>query len=238
MDIALYISALTVGFLGSFHCVAMCGPIALVLPRKNGSKATIFSGRIFYNLGRIVTYMILGLIIGLIGFSFAIKGFQNELSIIAGISIILFVLFAKGNKHSANITGFIGKFTFNLKQQFKKLFGNGSRMSLFLIGLLNGLLPCGFVYLALAGALATGSYAGGMMYMGLFGLGTFPAMLAVSIAGHFIGTGFQKYMRKASPIIAIILALFLIQRGSDAKTKSCCQNHNKVVSCSQVEGKK
>lgn len=235
MDAALYISALTVGFLGSFHCVGMCGPIALALPRRNGSKVTIFSGRLFYNLGRIATYMILGLIIGLIGFSFAIKGFQNELSIIAGISIILFVLFAKGNKHSASINGFIGKFTFNLKQHFKKLFGNGSRMSLFSIGLLNGLLPCGFVYLALAGALSTGTYAGGMIYMGLFGLGTFPAMLAVSIAGHFIGTGFQKYMRKASPFIAIILALFLIQRGSDAKTKSCCQNHKQAPGTMHAE---
>ena len=238
MNIALYISALTVGFLGSFHCVAMCGPIALVLPRKKGSKATIFSGRLLYNFGRIVTYMILGLIIGLLGFSIAIKGFQNELSFIAGISIILFVLFAKGNKHSANISGFLGKLTFNLKQHFKKLFGNGSRMSLFSIGLLNGFLPCGFVYLALAGALATGTYAGGMMYMGLFGLGTFPAMFAVSIAGHFIGAGFQKYMRKASPIIAIILALFLIQRGSDAKTKNCCQNHKQNTTSSQVEVKK
>jgi|GEM_PF-5106288 len=99
-------------------------------------------------------------------------------------------------------------------------------------------IPCGLVYLALAGALATGTYVGGMMYMGLFGLGTFPAMLAVSIAGHFIGTGFRKFMRKASPVIAIILALFLIQRGSDAKTKSCCQNHKHVVSSWQVKVKK
>lgn len=233
MNIALLISALTIGFLGSFHCVGMCGPIALVLPKGNGSKTKILFGRLYYNLGRVVTYMLLGIIVGFIGYAFAVKGFQSELSVIAGIIIILFVLFANGSKHSANFTGFIGKFTAKLKQQFKKLFGNGSPLSLFSIGMLNGLLPCGFVYLALAAALATGTLTGGMIYMGLFGLGTIPTMLAVSIAGHLIGTGFQKYMRKASPIIAIALALLLIHRGSEAKTKDCCQNKNHVVSNTQ-----
>ncbi|MBL7925490.1 MAG: sulfite exporter TauE/SafE family protein [Bacteroidia bacterium] len=222
MDIALYISALTIGFLGSFHCVAMCGPIALVLPGKKDSKTAMIPGRVFYNLGRIVTYILLGLILGFIGFSISIKGFQRELSILTGVVILISVFFTSGGKHIPFLSSGIVKLTAGLKQYFKKLFGNGSSLSLFAIGLLNGLLPCGLVYLSLAGALATGSYLGGMLYMGLFGFGTFPAMFAVSIAGHYIGNGFQKYIRKASPIIAIALALLLIYRGDITNSKSCC----------------
>ena len=224
MNSSLIFSALLVGFLGSFHCVGMCGPIAIALPKSGETKGGIIIGRLLYNIGRIVTYSLLGLIAGLIGYSFSIKGFQSELSIFSGILILIIVLFTNGNRISSFIASFFGKYTLKLKQKFKLLFSSGSPSLLFSIGLLNGLLPCGFVYLALAGALATGHCTGGMLYMTLFGLGTIPAMLTISMAGHLIGAGFKKQIRKVSPFIAIALAVLLIYRGSGEKAK-CCENH-------------
>ena len=223
------LSALAVGFLGSFHCVGMCGPIAISLPKGDGSKKEIAGGRILYNIGRIVTYSIMGLIAGLAGYSFSIKGFQSELSIFSGILIVLIVILSYVNKFSIRFSKIISSLTFNLKKQFKKLFTKGSPWFLFSIGLLNGLLPCGFVYLALAGALATGNYIDGMLYMAMFGLGTLPAMLTISLAGHLIGFRFQKFIKKASPIIAIALAVLLIQRGS-IESSQCCNHQDKECS--------
>ena len=229
MNNTFILSALAVGFLGSFHCVGMCGPIAVSLPKGDGSKKEIAGGRILYNIGRIVTYSIMGLIAGLAGYSFSIKGFQSELSIFSGILIVLIVILSYVNKFSIRFSKIISSLTFNLKKQFKKLFTKGSPWFLFSIGLLNGLLPCGFVYLSLAGALATGNYIDGMLYMAMFGLGTLPAMLTISLAGHLIGFRFQKFIKKASPIIAIALAVLLIQRGS-IESSQCCNHQNKECS--------
>ncbi|MEO8446369.1 MAG: sulfite exporter TauE/SafE family protein, partial [bacterium] len=105
--------------------------------------------------------------------------------------------------------------------------------SLFLIGVLNGLLPCGFVYLAIAGATAAGSFTGGIFFMFLFGLGTFPMMMALSVLSNFLGIKFRKVFAKASPFISIALALLLIYRGTDMKTSACNEPANafKMVYC-------
>src|SRR4051812_24080328 len=86
------LSAFVLGFLGSFHCIGMCGPIALMLPEKQGSKLRIILGKIYYNLGRLATYSVLGCITGLIGFGFSIKGLQIQLSIFSAIFILIFSL--------------------------------------------------------------------------------------------------------------------------------------------------
>ena len=86
--------------------------------------------------------------------------------------------------------------------------------TLFTIGLLNGLLPCGFVYIGLAGSLTTGSTEEGMLYMILFGLGTFPAMLGMSVAPTFIGLSTRQRINQFMPVLAILLGLYLIYRGT------------------------
>jgi sulfite exporter TauE/SafE len=88
----------------------------------------------------------------------------------------------------------------------------------------NGLLPCGFVYLALAGAAATGNSLGGMNYMLLFGIGTVPVMITLSLAGNFFGFRFNRLVKKASPFIAAALAVFLIARGIVMPVQGCCHH--------------
>ena len=209
----LFWSALSLGFLGSFHCVGMCGPIALALPTPNKGNGSLLLGRFLYNLGRIITYSLLGFIAGLIGNTISFIGLQNNLSIVIGILIIIFVLFSHdslGKFFNARLV----KFSLIIKRQFRKLFKRHSYSSLFLIGLTNGFLPCGFVYLAIAGAIVTAKPLNAALYMALFGAGTFPFMFILSFTGSFISNNARTWVNRLSPIIAISLALLLIQRGT------------------------
>ncbi len=229
----IYLSALLLGFFGSFHCVGMCGPIALALPSVGNSRMSFVIGKMIYNIGRIITYSTLGLIMGIIGHRFAMAGFQKYLSIGAGILILLSVaLFAFGNQNRPTLfNAWLLKYTSNIKALFRKLFGMRSRLTLLSIGIVNGLLPCGFVYIALAGAIANSEDLyllnipfSSLFYMLLFGLGTVPAMLSISLFGNFIGIRFKNTIRKATPYIAIIVAVFLIYRGFMIHPNTCCHS--------------
>ncbi len=222
-----YLSAFLVGFLGSFHCAGMCGPIALALPSNHGSGISMIVGRLLYNVGRIVTYSILGLLVGLIGHRIAMSGFQKTLSIASGILIIgialVSLLYPKLSRSIGSHSAF-SNYTRRIKPTFKNLFGKKSRATLFLIGVMNGLLPCGFVYLALAAALSSGSFLSSAGYMMVFGLGTLPMMVGFSFAGNLFGIRFYKYVRKASPYVAIIVAVLLIYRGITLTSHACCHH--------------
>jgi sulfite exporter TauE/SafE len=228
MNFTLYFSALTLGFLGSFHCAGMCGPIALMLPKSSGSRAKVLTGRFIYNSGRAFTYIIIGLFFGMLGLAIAMRGFQRELSVLTGVIIAVTVILSAGRKERTAAYTEPSRYTLTIRHYLKKLFSIKSRFSLFLIGALNGLLPCGFVYLAVAGAASTGSMAGGMLYMSLFGLGTFPIMMMLTLAANYAGLRFRKVFTKLSPLIALALALFLIYRGTDMKTDDCCKDKNIV----------
>jgi sulfite exporter TauE/SafE len=205
-------AALSLGFLGSFHCVGMCGPIALALPVKGNSSLNIFSGSFVYNSGRIITYSLIGLLFGLLGQGFALAGLQNILSITLGI-LILIVMFVPRLSIFKKNTGFIFRWLEKLKSGIRKLFGIHSTGSLLLIGVLNGLLPCGLVYLGIAGSIATGNALTGSLFMIGFGLGTFPAMITVTLARGYINLRFRERIRKVVPVFAGVMALMLILRG-------------------------
>ncbi len=206
------LAAISLGFLGSFHCVGMCGPIALAIPIKNNSFGYRLLGSIVYNWGRIVTYFIMGLLFGLIGQTFAIAGFQNVLSLVLGV-LILVVLFLPGIIPKAKQPRFIASFLATLKTNIRRQFGINTNSSLFLIGLLNGLLPCGLVYMGIAGSLATGDVLKGSLFMATFGLGTLPAMILVSLSQNLISLQIRTKIRKAVPVFIGAMALLLILRG-------------------------
>lgn len=227
MDLFLW-SALTLGFFGSFHCAGMCGPIAMALPNPDQPMTSLIFSRLLYNVGRVTTYSIFGALAGLFGHSLTINGWQSDISILSGIIIILFVLF-NTQAVQTKINHRIYKFTALLKKALGSFMQKKSFISLYFIGILNGFLPCGFVYLALAGAASSHGVLEGMSYMALFGLGTIPIMLVMSLSGSFISIKARNWVQKASPIIAIVLALFLIQRGVMLKEKpdACCERVEK-----------
>jgi len=206
-------AAFLVGLVGSLHCIGMCGPIAIALPVPDSSNLSFFTGRILYNLGRVVTYAFLGAVLGLVGSKIALAGAQQIVSIVLGVVIIIAVLLPQKYKNYFAQHPVIQKLSHPLKSNIGVLFSKGTFSAMFLIGILNGFLPCGLVYVALAGAIASGNAISGAAVMILFGLGTVPAMFAASVFGKFINIGIRTKIRKAVPVLAIILGVIFILRG-------------------------
>lgn len=206
-------TAFLFGLISSFHCIGMCGPIALMLPvdRTNQTKKVI---QIFtYHIGRLSAYAIIGLVFGLLGKGLFLAGIQQKLSIFIGVLMIFVVLipervFARFN-FSKPVFIFISKIKTSLGKQFK----NKSYKSLFTIGLLNGFLPCGMVYVALFGAIAMQSESFGVLYMILFGLGTVPMMSSVVYLNSFLTMPIRNKIQKVIPFVAIIIGILFIFRG-------------------------
>jgi len=206
-------TALAIGFLGSFHCIGMCGPIALALPGSGRSGFNLVWGRVVYNMGRIVTYSLLGALFGVIGHSFALAGFQKALSVVLGVLIILSIFLKSDWFSDIKKKLRINTFYTTLKRIISNQFRKKGESTLFIIGILNGLLPCGLVYIGLAGSLTIGSIAGGSIFMALFGLGTFPVMMAMSLAPGLISIPLRQRINKAIPIFAALFGIYLIYRG-------------------------
>ena len=202
-----------IGLLGSLHCIGMCGPIALALPAGKFKSIRFYFGRIYYNLGRVVTYSFFGLVFGIIGKNFAMAGLQNWVSIISGAGIIIIVLFPQRIKTNALSKLPFYRVTDKIKNAFGGLFKSGSLTAMFSIGILNGFLPCGFVYVGLAGALTAGGILPGILYMAFFGLGTLPVMFLTSVIGNFVSVGIRQKLTKVIPVLAILLAVIFILRG-------------------------
>lgn len=207
------LSGLALGFLGSLHCIGMCGPIALALPSQSKSKFSFYSGRIIYNLGRVITYSLMGLILGLVGQKINLAGYQQILSISLGSIILIFVLLPSRFKNHFSSLSLVKALTKTLQSSIGVLFRKGSQTSLLGIGILNGFLPCGFVYVALAGAVSLGNVESSILFMALFGLGTIPAMFSASIVTNLFGQSFRKKVYRVVPVFAILLAIVFILRG-------------------------
>ena len=217
MDLA---AALTLGFFGSLHCIGMCGPLALaLLPTKqptNGAPSSwtrIASGSLLYNCGRVMTYALLGLLFGLFGSAARFAGLQQFLSIGTGVVILLWLVLPKYLTQRSEAKHHAAAVLANLKLWLNRLLRSHRSAAPFGVGLLNGLLPCGFVYLALAGALAQPSITRSMLFMALFGLGTMPAMLAIMLPNGLLSSTRRGSLRRVLPVGTAIVAVLLIVRG-------------------------
>ncbi|MFA9371146.1 MAG: sulfite exporter TauE/SafE family protein [Labilibaculum antarcticum] len=209
----IYLSALILGLMGSFHCVGMCGPIALAIPLKTTSWLARISGGVIYNIGRALTYAIMGAVFGLLGRGLVMSGFQQWVSVVMGAIMILSVITPSIYKNRFNAEKGLFSFVGKVKLSLGKLFTQRSYGSLFLIGLLNGLLPCGLVYVAIAAAIATGSAAGGGLFMFIFGLGTLPMMLAISLIGNLITLELRKKITRLIPYAIVFIGVLFVLRG-------------------------
>ncbi len=210
---SFFLAAISLGFLGSFHCIGMCGPIALALPVHNKSHSEKVIAIVTYNLGRIITYSFFGLVFGMIGQSFALFGLQQKLSIVLGVIILLSLLIPqKIINRSRSLSWFYNLFI-GLKNKISLQFQKKGIRSFFSIGLLNGLLPCGLVYIAIASAIATGNVLHSVVFMALFGIGTLPFMFAISYTSHLMSINVRNTIRRAMPLMIGVVAVLLILRG-------------------------
>lgn len=212
MDAQVLIPAFLMGVAGSLHCVGMCGPIALSLPVQGRSTAGKLAGGLLYNLGRVTTYGVLGLAMGTLGKSLQWFAWQQKISILLGLSILAFLvfplIFPGKSLHPVINTAMSG-----LRSRLARVLGNPHPGALYTTGLLNGLLPCGLVYMALTGAVITGGATDGALFMMLFGAGTMPAMFATTMFGQWLKQPYRARIRQLYPALMVMMAILLIIRG-------------------------
>ena len=202
-----------IGILGSFHCVGMCGPLALALPHAGSSKFEILTGSLLYNFGRAATYALMGAVMGVLGATVKFAGYQQALSVGTGLILLISVLLPANIKNKIFFSSPLNLGFSAIKVFFRKILLKHSYTSLFSIGLVNGLLPCGLVYIALAGAIVTSDIFYGAVYMGLFGLGTLPMMLFISLAGRLMKLNFRQKLVRIMPVGIALVSFLLILRG-------------------------
>jgi sulfite exporter TauE/SafE len=209
--------AFILGLVSSLHCVGMCGPLAMMVP---GAKTV--DGKhnlrsiglpLLYNLGRASTYAMFGLFFGLLGRGFAWFGWQQRISVTLGIIILISVLVPGLVKHTHPVNQAVQQIMNRVRTGMSRLLFQGKPGSVYAFGLLNGLLPCGMVYMALAGAIATGDALKGAGFMFVFGLGTLPAMWSVSIFSGLIRQELRIKARKIYPAVMAVIGILLILRG-------------------------
>lgn len=209
----MLVSAFILGLLGSFHCVGMCGPIAFMLPVDRSNSIKKVSQIAIYHFGRLLAYSVIGLVFGLIGKSLYIFGFQQQLSIIIGVLMILVVVIPQRTFNKYNFS----KPIYNAISKVKNALGAALKkktLDAFLsIGFLNGFLPCGLVYMALFAAIAGGDALNGSLYMAVFGLGTIPLMTTAIYFSHFLKGKARQRIQNAIPIFVIIIGALFILRG-------------------------
>lgn len=204
-------TGLSIGFLGSFHCIGMCGPIALALPVHALGKFNSYLSIALYNLGRALTYCALGIFFGMVGSQFRLWGLQQFISIFAGVLILLFIL--TRFKLTLRLK-WVDRMNTSINQTLGQLMQSPrSPLTFGWIGILNGMLPCGLVYVAMAAALASGSTWNGGLLMFAFGFGTMPVMAGLMVFGQRISPTTRRKINRAVPYFVAVMGVLLILRG-------------------------
>ena len=209
----ILVAGFLLGATGSLHCIGMCGPLSLVLPTASLSTKQKFLSLSLYQVGRILTYIVIGICFGLTGQLVRIAGFQQWFSVIAGSIILLIALsyfFTKANFHFIPFQKFYNWVQSSILNILNKYSGY---KSFILLGLANGLLPCGMVYLALAMALSVSNLSHSILFMASFGAGTYPAMMLAGFGLRMINPQLRASFRKIVPIVVALTGILLILRG-------------------------
>lgn len=204
-----YTTALLTGFVGSLHCIGMCGPLAAALPIGRFPAGQRGLARGLYHAGRLSAYSLLGAVVGTVGQGLLLTGLQRPVSIGAGVLLLVWGLSARAVPRWLQ-TSPLGR---KLMGPFATLLRQPTLPHLAGLGFLNGLLPCGSVYLALVGALLMPSPVGGAGYMLAFGVGTLPAMLSIHWVVNHLSPYIRQRLSRSLPAITVVVALLLIGRG-------------------------
>ena len=206
-------TAFTIGLFGSLHCVGMCGPIPMAKSAAGTSKSGLAGRLLLYNFGRIITYVLLGVMVGALGFGAELAGWQSTLSVVAGVFLLLAAVFSFNVEYHLLRLPAFGQWQVWLRRKLGKYFGSNTYSSWLRTGFFNGFLPCGLVYAAVIGAVLTGSILQSAMYMSLFGLGTIPLMFFTVFIGKLSVSPWQVKLRRLYPTLLIALGILFIMRG-------------------------
>ncbi len=221
--------AFFIGLLGSLHCIGMCGPLAFSLPSLKQGWLNVIVDKLSYQFGRILSYCLLGVLTGIVGRQLWLSGLQQGISIFSGILIL-----AAACSRLFKLSWF-GKTPHLLIKPFNKMLNYAlqHKANHLIIGIVNGFLPCGFVYLALVGAVNTGSIQNAVSYMFWFGSGTLPLMFVATLSMSFTSQMLRRRINNTIPYMMLFLGIWFILRGLslDIPYLSPASNGNTTTTC-------
>lgn len=229
-------AAILLGLAGNLHCLGMCGPIALALPiGKLSSGFKRGMALLLYNLGRSLTYVLLGIVVGIFGQQIALFGYQQQLSIAIGIMMLIGVALPFIVKHKKFENKWLGRIYLKINSRFQHQLRQKGMTSLLAIGMLNGLLPCGLLYIAVATALATANPIDSALFMFVFSLGTYPVMFLVPMLFNRFRQRVNFNFKMVLSTLSVIVAIMLIVRGSNLGINNLSPEvkQNEVHCCSK-----
>lgn len=213
-DLILYLSALSLGFVGSLHCVGMCGPLVI--------GATIISGKsrshqikmtLVYHSGRLLGYGILGILFGVVGSFVWMTGLQKWMSVLAGVVLLGLFIASMDIEKIVSKTHLYKKYHQSLMSAMSRKIHSSHLSTKFLLGILNAIIPCGLVYLALVGAIMTPNIFLSFLFMVIFGLGTLPALLLLPLLSGYLQGYWRMRLKRIYPMMMLVMGIILIWRG-------------------------
>ncbi|WP_415398245.1 sulfite exporter TauE/SafE family protein [Sulfurimonas sp. CS5] len=222
METVNILTIISIAFLGSFgHCIGMCGGIVLAYStikiEPKSSKVSQSFAHLLYSFGRVLTYSILGAMFGALG---GVVTFSNNangaLLIFAGVAMVLAGLSLMGKIKFLTLIEHSFSSSPLYKNAFKKVLNSKSNLSFFVLGMLNGLLPCGFVYFFAITAASTADPIYGALVMAIFGISTIPAMFGLGfLASLTSATSFRNMMMSLASVAVILYGAYTIYNGYD-----------------------
>lgn len=209
----MLIAAFILGFTGSLHCVGMCGPIAMMVGGKAQQHVLVY--RLLYNLGRTLTYVAMGVVVGLLGKIIQWGSVQGKISI--GVGLLILILLAIPKMQTYFLPS-LSKVVLRLKQSFGRQLQSKKFSAALVTGIFNGFLPCGLVYAALAIALVQTDLSTSALAMTLFGLGTIPAMIMAAYSWQIIRKVVPWSFQRIQTVMLVLVAVLMIWRGLSSET--------------------
>ena len=205
----MFWTPIILGFAGSLHCLGMCSPLAVAVTSRSSK---VITARVLYNFGRILTYGISGSIVASVGFALPLGKYQNVLSIAAGVMLLVIGVTGVSGFKIPFVTKGLERWSIFLKKQFSTFLTKRNNASTFILGSLNGILPCGLSYVALTYCLTLAGPIDGFNFMFLFGMGTLPVMAGFTSIFHWVIKRFSLSMRKLTTGLLVVSGLLLIGR--------------------------
>lgn len=207
------VAVFLIGFLGSAHCVGMCGGFPLLLTQRPGTAGSPVMHQVVYFIGKTLTYTVLGILVGAFGgyVAHGMAVWQNALGIVLGLFLVWIGLGLVGLLQRFAGPAGLGRWS-GLSSGLSFFLRRGGYSGTLGVGLVNGLLPCALVYAMLAEAATAGSWYGGALTMAVFGLSTIPALALVAYVGTVAQPVWRARLNLASGILVILLGLVTIAR--------------------------
>jgi len=224
----MWITALLMGLTGSLHCVAMCSPLSMAV---TGVSKHVIIKRLVYNSGRILTYGIAGAVVSSLGFLIPLQSIQPILSFALGMLLITAGITGISSLHIPKLTTVIARWVTILRTKFSAYLLKRTYGSTFMLGLLNGLLPCGLTFIALTFCFTLDGPLSGFSFMILFGAGTLPAMIGVPTLLTYTVKALRLNLSRVLTVLLLISGCVLIGRAFMPEHQGSGPSSQEIVIC-------